>query len=162
MSKRVNRLIESLASVEDGEPWPGDSLQAILADVTPATAAARPIAGANTIWGLVLHIAAWRRFAVEKLAGDESFDIELNSPADWPLIPEPSEESWQAAKNELKLANERLLEAIRAMRKRRLDKQVPGRKYTYDFLLHGLAQHDCYHAGQISLLKKAAAALGLA
>ncbi len=156
MSKRVDRLIESVASVQRGYAWQGDSLHAILADVTAETAA-RPIANANTIWGLVLHIAAWRRCAAEKAAGDRDFDIELGSPADWPMIQPPTPAAWQAAKDELELSSDRLVEALRGMRKGRLDQTVPGRAYTYDFLLHGVAQHDAYHAGQITLLKKLAA-----
>ena len=77
MSKRVDRLIESVESVEKGDAWHGDSLQSVLADVTVEMASARPVEGANTIWGLVLHVAAWRRFAAEKLAGDRNFDIEI-------------------------------------------------------------------------------------
>src|ERR1041384_7534740 len=31
---------------------------------------------------------------------------------------------------------------------------VPGTPYNVYFLLHGVIQHDLYHAGQIALLKK--------
>jgi nicotinate-nucleotide pyrophosphorylase (carboxylating) len=37
-----------------------------------------------------------------------------------------------------------------------LDKAVPGKNYTFYVLLHGIVQHDLYHAGQIALLKKLA------
>ncbi len=30
----------------------------------------------------------------------------------------------------------------------------PGASYSLYVLLHGVAQHDLYHAGQIALLKK--------
>jgi hypothetical protein len=32
---------------------------------------------------------------------------------------------------------------------------VPGTEYSVYFMLHGVIQHDLYHAGQIALLKKA-------
>jgi hypothetical protein len=38
-----------------------------------------------------------------------------------------------------------------------LDAIVPGRNYTYLFMFDGLVQHHLYHAGQMALLKKAAA-----
>jgi len=39
----------------------------------------------------------------------------------------------------------------------RLAEQVPGNQgahYTYYYMLHGVVQHELYHAGQIALLKK--------
>ena len=38
----------------------------------------------------------------------------------------------------------------------RLRDRVPGKRYDFYHLLHGLAQHELYHAGQIAILKKAA------
>ena len=31
---------------------------------------------------------------------------------------------------------------------------VPGHDYSYYVMLHGIVQHDVYHAGQIALIKK--------
>ena len=35
-----------------------------------------------------------------------------------------------------------------------LDDQLPGRKHSFYFMLHGVIQHNLYHAGQIAVLKK--------
>ncbi len=35
-----------------------------------------------------------------------------------------------------------------------LDKVVAGRDYTMYVMLHGVIQHNLYHAGQIAVLKK--------
>ncbi len=37
----------------------------------------------------------------------------------------------------------------------RLDEIVVGKEYPVYHMLHGVAQHVLYHAGQIALLKKA-------
>jgi hypothetical protein len=40
----------------------------------------------------------------------------------------------------------------------RLAERVPGKEpdyYTLYYMLHGIVQHELYHAGQIALLKKA-------
>jgi hypothetical protein len=37
----------------------------------------------------------------------------------------------------------------------RLRDRVPGKKYNFYFMLHGMAQHELYHAGQIAILNKA-------
>jgi hypothetical protein len=36
-----------------------------------------------------------------------------------------------------------------------LAEQVPGKEHSVYTMLHGIIQHDLYHAGQIALLKKA-------
>ena len=37
----------------------------------------------------------------------------------------------------------------------RLRDRVPGKRYDFYHMLHGIAQHELYHAGQIAILKKA-------
>jgi uncharacterized damage-inducible protein DinB len=36
-----------------------------------------------------------------------------------------------------------------------LNENIPDKNYTFYTILHGLIQHDIYHAGQIALIKKA-------
>ena len=38
----------------------------------------------------------------------------------------------------------------------RLDELVAGQRFNFYFLLHGIVQHNVYHAGQIVLLKRIA------
>ena len=49
----------------------------------------------------------------------------------------------------------RLRGAIAALDPERLDERVRGKPYSVYFMLHGVIQHNLYHAGQIALLKKA-------
>ena len=57
-----------------------------------------------------------------------------------------------------------LRQTIREFPPGRLAEQVPGTPdedpTSFYIMLHGLAQHDAYHAGQIAQLKKAVAASG--
>ncbi len=54
-----------------------------------------------------------------------------------------------------------LRQTIREFPPGRLAEQVPGTSdedsASFYIMLHGLAQHDAYHAGQIAMLKKAVA-----
>jgi hypothetical protein len=52
-----------------GSPWHGPSLEASVRGVDAGQAAARPIAGAHTIWELVLHAAAWAAIVTERVQG---------------------------------------------------------------------------------------------
>jgi hypothetical protein len=47
-----------------------------------------------------------------------------------------------------------LIKTVAALPDSRLQDRVPGKAYNVYFMLHGVAQHELYHAGQIALLKK--------
>ena len=48
-----------------------------------------------------------------------------------------------------------LIATLRTLSDADLNGPVPNRDYDRAHLLHGLAQHHAYHAGQMSLLKRA-------
>ena len=50
-----------------------------------------------------------------------------------------------------------LVETVAGLTNSRLHDTVPGKRYDFYHLLHGVAQHELYHAGQIAILKKAQA-----
>jgi uncharacterized damage-inducible protein DinB len=55
----------------------------------------------------------------------------------------------------LEASHRSLREGIKKIDDAELEKTVPGTRYSNYVLLHGVIQHDLYHAGQIALLKKA-------
>ena len=57
MTAEVNRLEEQLRRALEGEAWHGPSVLESLAGLSAAQAASHPIAGAHSIWELVLHLA---------------------------------------------------------------------------------------------------------
>lgn len=154
MKPETIRIAEIYQNVYNGEPWSGSSLTEILKGVTPEQAYSRKAPGCHTIWEIVLHIIAWRKFTLKKLQNDSTFDIPLNSDSDWPPVKGSYESSWINTLNELELIQYQLVALIEIMDEYKLDELVPGKKYTFYHLLHGLIQHDLYHVAQISLLKK--------
>ena len=119
--------------------------------MTAGQASARPASGAHTIWELVAHIAAWASAATGALDGEK---IDLSPQEDWPRVPDGSETAWNEARCDLEGVHSRLREAATCMDDARLDDVVGGKDYSFYVLLHGVAQHSLYHAGQIALLKK--------
>jgi hypothetical protein len=73
---------------------------------------------------------------------------------DWPPIPDLSAKAWQNAIQQLFKTKDEIAFAIEKFGDARLTETVPGRKYDFYFLFHGIVQHSLYHAGQIALLKK--------
>ena len=73
----------------------------------------------------------------------------------FPPMPRATPANWKGALAALRTAQNDLHRAVLALPESRLKKIVPGKRYSLYFMLHGLVQHDLYHAGQIALLKKA-------
>ena len=54
--------------------WHGPALAQVLETATAERAAAKPIAGAHSIWEIVLHVAAWAEIARARLKGQSTGD----------------------------------------------------------------------------------------
>jgi uncharacterized damage-inducible protein DinB len=147
------RIADQLRRAFDGGAWHGDSVLEILKGVTAAQAA-RPIKGAHSIWELVLHIAAWDGAVLRRLGG---VAVELSDAENFPPVTDAGDAAWRAALDRVRLVHEELVAAVAALPDSRLYQMVPGKKgahYTFYYMLHGVVQHELYHAGQIALLKK--------
>jgi len=144
-----DQIVDQLRRVYEGPAWLGPSLKALLADVNETRARERTVAGAHTIWELVLHLAAWLRIARERLTATKTRDA--NDAENWPEM----KGTWQEALTSLEQEERALEHAVRAFPEDRLQDTAPASEpQTYYVLLHGSIQHAAYHAGQIALLKK--------
>lgn len=149
----IKRINSQLKRAFAGQAWHGPSVLELLDDVTAERAAARPIPGGHSIWEITLHIRTWERVALRRI--DEWVPIEVTDEEDWPAVTETDEHAWKNALNALRLNHEALRHIVANLDEARLDEIVPGTEYSVYFLLHGVIQHDLYHAGQIAMLKKA-------
>lgn len=150
-TNEVRRIQDQLRRSHEGPAWHGPALREILSDVTAERAAARPVA-AHSIWEIVLHIAAWEKVARNGIIG---YPVDLSDEDDWPSVEDTSEGAWQVALTSLEEAHARLQEALALLTDGDLERTVAGRSYDVYVLLHGVVQHNLYHAGQLILLKKA-------
>lgn len=149
-----DRFADQLRRAFEGDAWHGDSLLEILEGVDAKTAAARPIAGAHSIWELVLHIAAWDGAVLRRMHAD--VPVELDDEENFPAVTNQSEAGWQDAKRHARHTHENLIKSVAEFPESRLGETIPGKDYDFTNMLMGVVQHELYHAGQIALLKKAA------
>jgi len=158
MASELSRLEEQLRRAFEGEAWHGPSVLETLGGVSAEQARAHPVPGAHSIWELVLHLGSTYRLVLRRLRGDGT---PLTPAEDWPHVPAPTADGWREAIRALRELNEELRRAVRASSVERLDARLvaenPNTAYT-QFI--GVTQHDLYHAGQISMLKKALATAG--
>ena len=146
-------IIDQLRRAIHGDAWHGPAVLEVLASIDAATAASHPIPKAHSIWELVLHIEAWEAASMKRFAGEA---IELEGDHNFPRIVEASDSAWSSTLEKFRSTHEQLLHTISAVKDSKLAEQVPGRNYDFEFMLHGLAQHALYHAGQMAILKIAA------
>ncbi len=145
-------LERRLAEMFDGHAWHGSPLLATLRDLTPAQAAATPIAGAHSIWALALHLEAWQRVVARRLAGNDS---PVTDAENFPVVPPADLAAWSATLARLAESDGAIRAAVLASEPARLD---PGSDQFDERLYRnvlGAISHLAWHAGQISMLRRA-------
>lgn len=145
------RIQESLEQAFAGGAWHGPALMEVVQDIHVDHAAAKPIAHAHSIWEIALHVAVWQEAVLKRLNGEA---VDLIGDQDWPPVNDNSEKAWEETMQSLKSGHKKLVEKISRLTDADLLKKVPGRDHTVYYTLHGLIQHNLYHAGQIAILKK--------
>ena len=148
----ASRIADQLRRAFDGSAWHGPALLELLEDVNAATVAAKPLRNVHSIWELTMHIAAWDGAVLRRLAGEK---LQLSGSQNFPRVEKPRESAWRKSVADLKRTHDTLVKTVAALPDSRLWDRVPGKRYTFYFMLHGVTQHELYHAGQIAILKKA-------
>jgi len=155
-TSETTRIADQITRMAEGGAWHGPSIRDNLTGVTAQQAAARPISGAHTIWEIVHHLTAWANEVEGRLQRDAH---PLHGEEDWPPVTATDDAAWETARAALHDAHARLRMAVREFPASRLGETVPGTdplpEHSFHVLLHGLAQHDAYHTGQIAILKRA-------
>ena len=154
----ATRLIDQFKRAHDGDPWHGSPVTEILEGVTPEQAARKPPNGAHSIWELVLHMTGWRNEVARRATGEPAGEP---AAGDYPDVGDPTPARWRAALAALDASHANLANVVRGMSDDHLLKPTNdprnrplGTGCSYYELLHGIVQHDAYHAGQIAILKK--------
>jgi uncharacterized damage-inducible protein DinB len=148
----AGHIADQLRRAFYGSAWHGPALMELLNDVDATTAAAKPLPGVHSIWELVLHIKAWDGAGLERLAGHK---CQLKAAKNFPPVGQPTEMEWRNAVKLARGTHDSLVSTVAGLSSQRLRETVPGKRYDFYHMLHGIAQHELYHAGQIAILKKA-------
>jgi uncharacterized damage-inducible protein DinB len=150
----TTRIADQLHRAFNGEAWHGPALLELLKGVDAGTAAKRPPAGVHSIWEIVRHIRVWDDAAIRRMAGEV---VQPTGDEDWPKVTDLSESAWKRTTLDLVQTHDQLIQAVKVFPDSRLAERVPGKKpdfYNFYYMLHGIVQHELYHAGQIAILKK--------
>jgi uncharacterized damage-inducible protein DinB len=149
---QIELISDQLQRAYAGEAWHGPPLKELLDGITAGQALDRPVPGAHSIWELTMHIGVWMSVVQRRLRGDT---VQPTPQQDWPPIDGGSSDAWRQTLDALEQEHNQLRTAICALPESSLEKQAPGKDHSVAVMLHGVIQHNLYHAGQIALLKKA-------
>ena len=144
----------------DTQAWHGPTLGGAIRGLTPRQAAWRPGARRHCIWELVLHTAYWKYAVRRRLTGGEVGGFP-RSGSNWPRLPEQlTSATWRRDVALLKAEHRKLRAAVAALAPRLFGVRGGRGRWTNAEVIHGIAMHDLYHAGQIQLIKRLQGASG--
>jgi uncharacterized damage-inducible protein DinB len=148
----LDRVKDQFHRIFAGPAWHGASILAVLDDLAFPEPQYRLIPGTHTIGELVRHLLAWRTLLLQRLRGNDGYKV--TDDLDWVEGPATQEE-WLEDLERLRSTQREMMLLLGRFNPNLLDDQAPGSDASWHTLFHGLIQHDLYHLGQISLLKKA-------
>jgi uncharacterized damage-inducible protein DinB len=157
-SLEAGRIADQLQRAFYGPAWHGPAVIEVLEDVNATMATAKPIVNVHSIWELLLHVAVWDQAALTRLGGSK---CQPTGEANFPPVMKANEAAWRKTIADAKRTHDRLVRTVSRISDERLRDRVPGKRYAFYHMLHGIAQHELYHAGQMAILKKAASRLAI-
>jgi uncharacterized damage-inducible protein DinB len=139
-------IIRQLERAFNGPAWHGPSVIETLNKVNEDSSQNK-FKDSHTLIQLIAHMVAWRKFVIEKLNGNDAYDV--SDEQNFPSLNDLKEEIHQ-----LKFTQLKLVKAIENFPEEKLREKVPTREYSFQTMLHGILHHDLYHLGQIALLNR--------
>src|SRR5262245_11275185 len=100
------RMAEQMRRVMVGVAWHGPAVLEALDGLPASAAAAHPIAGAHSVWELVLHIDFTQRLLVRRLKGENPGATDADF---FPPVKDTSDAAWKAVVERLKVQEEALV-----------------------------------------------------
>jgi len=146
--RAIERILDQLNRAWGGPSWTGVDIRPLLDGVTEEQAHAHSLPNVHSIIELVAHMSVWMDVVAVRVTGKAK---ELTAEEDWRDV---TQLRWSEAVEEMENAGSRLSDAVARLSVDDLDKIVVGKDYTTYVMVHGVIQHNLYHAGQIAVLKK--------
>jgi hypothetical protein len=151
---QLQLLLQILDESYGRKAWHGPTLRGSIRGLSAVEAAWRPRPDRHSIAEIVVHSAYWK-YAVRRRLRDEKRGSFPLKGSNWFALPSSlSQSNWKDFGAFLDDEHGALREAIASFPPERIDEIPKGGKVRFMTLIHGIAQHDVYHAGQIQLLKR--------
>jgi hypothetical protein len=150
----IDPLLDLLDQAFDRKAWHGPNLLGALRGITPEAASYRPSKRRHNCWELTVHAAYWKYAVRRRITGEKRGSFPLEG-SNW--FPRPGSRDAAALAADLRLLKEchrDLRMAVATLDPARLGDRVKRGGWTLRQTVLGIAAHDLYHAGQVSLIKR--------
>jgi uncharacterized damage-inducible protein DinB len=147
-------MLDLLDQAFDRRAWHGPNLLGALRGIDPEAASYRPSKHRHNCWELIVHAAYWKYAVRRRITAEKRGSFPLAG-SNW--FARPASKDPRALAGDLRLLKEchrDLRAAVAALDPRRLGDRVKRGGWTLRQTVLGIAAHDLYHAGQVSLLKR--------
>src|SRR5262249_23167321 len=145
----IDMLLRLIDQAYDRKAWHGPNLRGSLRGIDAATAAWRPAPGRHNIWEIVVHAAYWKYTVRRRLMGENRGSFLLKGSNWFPRPTATAADDWESDLVLLARTHRSMRQAIAGLQVQDLQARPPGSKVTTLDLIHGIAAHDVYHAGQV-------------
>ena len=147
---RVEDVLSALRGAFEANGWHGPTVRGAVRGVRAREADRKPPRAHHSIHELVDHITYWEAVVVRRYLGPGK--PSPRGRGDWRRPATSLAESVRRMEEGHRV----LVAAVSALRDEDLDRKVPTASGPRPLaeVLHGLAAHDAYHAGQIRLTRK--------
>jgi len=155
MNKELQSIIRNIENVNNGEPWFGRPVFALLEEVDESIAFIKPNDNSHSCIELLYHMITWAEFTLKRIEKDDINDMAVFEKLDWREI-DPQIHGWAEGLKQFKEIHAAIIRLLKEKGEddKFLEEIVDYRNYKFRFLLNGLIQHNIYHAGQIAYVVK--------
>ena len=140
--------------------WHGPNLLGSLRGIGLHELLCRPRKDGHNAWELAVHCAYWKYAVRNRLVAGKRNTFPLEGSNFFRREKGLTLADWKKDLALLKAQHQALRNLILGLDPRTYDKRVRSTKHTVRRMALGIAAHDIYHAGQISLLKRMAGGPG--
>src|SRR5215211_181352 len=154
MRQELKYFINQFQSVYVGPNWIGDSILSILENLPASIAFQKPPGKRHSIAEILKHMMLWKYLLVNRLSGDNIYDVDQEQSFDTSIYGEANSEAFKKLLSDVDDCQRELILLLEKAKPEVLQAKVAARNYTMEYLVNGILQHDIYHLGQLAFLKK--------
>jgi len=146
-------LVDLLDQAYNQRSWHGPNLRGSLRGITAAQAERRSRPRGHSIAEIALHCSYWKYIVRRRLLGLPKGSF-IRKGSNWFTLPRPLPAAeWKSILKRLDQEHAELRSVVTEFPDDRLGDSPGGSKFTNLSMIHGIAAHDLYHAGQVRMLK---------